>query len=95
MYAVASNVFVSTVLCSPQATCVNTCARKHINVNHKIMQVYMEVQPLIVQQRMDEMNKKAEESMEALNKKEAESLKASESSIESQPSTEIGSSPVN
>lgn len=33
------------------------CSTKNIRVNHKIMSVYMEVQPLIVQKRVEEMEK--------------------------------------
>ncbi|XP_067000535.1 mitochondrial import inner membrane translocase subunit Tim10 B [Anabrus simplex] len=44
-------------LTQDEAQCVDNCAQKHVNVNHKIMQVYMEVQPEINQRRIDEMNK--------------------------------------
>ena len=33
------------------------CSNKNIRVNQKIMSVYMEVQPLIVQKRVEEMEK--------------------------------------
>lgn len=33
--------------------------RKHVKVNHKIMGVFMELQPLIVSKRMEEMNQQA------------------------------------
>ena len=37
--------------------CVDICTNKHVRVNHKMMSVYMEVQPLIMQKRMEEMEK--------------------------------------
>lgn len=40
-----------------QSHCVELCSGKNIRVNHKIMAVYMEVQPYIVQKRIEEMNK--------------------------------------
>lgn len=40
-----------------QMNCVDVCANKHVRVNHKMMSVYMEVQPLMMQKRMEEMEK--------------------------------------
>jgi import inner membrane translocase subunit TIM10B len=40
-----------------QDRCVEMCSNKNIRVNHKIMSLYMEVQPLIVQKRVEEMEK--------------------------------------
>lgn len=42
-----------------QENCVELCVRKHVKVNHKIMGVFMELQPLIVSKRMEEMNQQA------------------------------------
>ncbi|XP_046404629.1 mitochondrial import inner membrane translocase subunit Tim10 B isoform X2 [Ischnura elegans] len=39
-----------------EATCTELCVSKHVKVNHKSMAVYMEVQPLIVNKRIEEMN---------------------------------------
>lgn len=36
---------------------MDLCTTKNVRVNHKIMGVYMEVQPLVVQRRIEEMNK--------------------------------------
>lgn len=38
-----------------QAICVDRCAGKHVKVNKKVLEVYMEVQPQITKKRMDEM----------------------------------------
>ena len=40
-----------------QIQCVDRCCNKHVRVNHKVMAVYMEVQPFIVQKRIEEMEK--------------------------------------
>jgi hypothetical protein len=38
-----------------QAICVDHCAGKHVKVNKKVMEIYMEIQPQITKKRMDEM----------------------------------------
>ncbi|KAK8735616.1 hypothetical protein OTU49_005471 [Cherax quadricarinatus] len=43
-----------------ETACVDRCVGKHISVNHKIMSVYAEVQPIYMQRRIDEMNKQIE-----------------------------------
>lgn len=40
-----------------EATCADRCVKKYIGLNHHLMQVYVEVQPEIVQRRIDEMSK--------------------------------------
>ena len=52
---------------------MSRCADKHVKVNNKVMEIYMEVQPLITQKRIDEMNALQEK------QKEAEAAKANES----------------
>ncbi|PSN38950.1 hypothetical protein C0J52_08938 [Blattella germanica] len=42
-------------LTDEEARCVSECANKHVKVNNKLMEIYMEVQPLIAQKRIDEM----------------------------------------
>jgi len=39
-----------------QENCINNCAQKFIHVNHKIMQIFVEVQPIILNKRMEELN---------------------------------------
>nr|CAD7411368.1 unnamed protein product [Timema poppensis] len=39
------------------AQCVSLCTDKYVNMNNKLMQVYMEVQPIIMNKRMEEMSK--------------------------------------
>lgn len=36
---------------------MENCAQKHINVNHKIMKLYMEIQPEFMQRKIEEANK--------------------------------------
>ncbi|XP_063233788.1 mitochondrial import inner membrane translocase subunit Tim10 B [Bacillus rossius redtenbacheri] len=48
--------FDSRDVSEEEARCVSLCTSKYINMNNKMMQVYMEVQPLILNKRMEEMN---------------------------------------
>ncbi|XP_047479985.1 mitochondrial import inner membrane translocase subunit Tim10B-like [Penaeus chinensis] len=48
-----------------EASCVDRCVGKQVNVNHKVMSVYAEIQPVYLQKRLDEMNKQAEAQMQA------------------------------
>ncbi|XP_064113094.1 mitochondrial import inner membrane translocase subunit Tim10 B-like [Macrobrachium nipponense] len=47
-------------LTETETACVDTCVGKQVSVNHKIMAVYSEVQPIYMQKRLDEMNKQIE-----------------------------------
>lgn len=47
--------FNSRALTDEEAICVDRCAGKHVKVNKKVMEIYMEVQPQITKKRMDEM----------------------------------------
>lgn len=38
-----------------QAICIDRCAGKHVKVNKKVLDIYMEIQPQITKKRMDEM----------------------------------------
>jgi hypothetical protein len=38
-----------------KAVCVARCTGKHVKVNKKVMEIYMEVQPQITKKRMEEM----------------------------------------
>ncbi|XP_057371047.1 mitochondrial import inner membrane translocase subunit Tim10 B-like [Daphnia carinata] len=51
------NTFQTRELTEDEDRCVELCSNKNIRVNHKVMSVYMEVQPLIMQKRMEEMEK--------------------------------------
>lgn len=53
------NNFYSRDLASDEENCVDLCAKKHIKVNHKIMGIFMELQPMIISKRMEEMNQAA------------------------------------
>lgn len=53
------NNFYSRDIASDEENCVNLCVHKHIKVNHKLMGVFMEIQPMIVSKRMEEMNQAA------------------------------------
>ncbi|KDR15692.1 Mitochondrial import inner membrane translocase subunit Tim9 B, partial [Zootermopsis nevadensis] len=61
------NTFNSRELTEEEAVCVTHCAGKHIKVNKKVMEIYMEVQPQITKKRMEEMAT-LQESLEKQNK---------------------------
>ncbi|XP_071449399.1 mitochondrial import inner membrane translocase subunit Tim10B [Hetaerina americana] len=67
-----------------EAHCAEICASKHVKINHKSMAVYMEVQPLIVNKRIEEMNE-AQKTLE----REAEKKKLEEdAAVNPQPTAE-------
>ncbi|XP_067132632.1 mitochondrial import inner membrane translocase subunit Tim10 B [Centruroides vittatus] len=47
-------------LTTEEVDCVNKCASKSIHINHKLMSIYMEVQPEIVNKRIEEANLQAQ-----------------------------------
>lgn len=47
-------------LSKAETACIDRCVGKHVSVNHRIMAVYAEVQPIYMQKRLDEMNKQME-----------------------------------
>ncbi|KAL0103469.1 hypothetical protein PUN28_017608 [Cardiocondyla obscurior] len=51
-----ANTFLSRQVTSDEDLCVNNCALKYIHANHKIMEIFMEVQPMMVRKRMEEIN---------------------------------------
>ncbi|XP_046670035.1 mitochondrial import inner membrane translocase subunit Tim10B [Homalodisca vitripennis] len=62
--------------------CSDLCVSKHTQLNLKVMSVYVEVQPQIVQKRIEEMNKNQQAS-------DAQSIPVSDSS-----QTEVGSETI-
>lgn len=40
---------------------MENCAQKHINVNHKVMKLYMEIQPEFMNRKMEEANRLQQE----------------------------------
>lgn len=44
---------------------MSNCAQKYIHANHKIMGVFMEVQPIMVNRRMQEINTTTQAQLEA------------------------------
>ncbi|KAL6439288.1 hypothetical protein ACFW04_003873 [Cataglyphis niger] len=51
-----TNTFLTREITSDEDLCVSNCAQKYIHTNHKIMEVFMEVQPIMVRRRMEEIN---------------------------------------
>ncbi|KAH0949695.1 hypothetical protein HN011_012027 [Eciton burchellii] len=69
-----ANSFLSRDISRDEESCINNCAQKFIHVNHKIMQIFVEVQPMILSKRMEELNT-AQAALETQNQ-QAESSKA-------------------
>ncbi|KAL0269838.1 UNVERIFIED_CONTAM: hypothetical protein PYX00_007437 [Menopon gallinae] len=44
-------------LTQDECSCVDVCTKKYVNVNNKVMQVYMEVQSQIINRKIEEVNK--------------------------------------
>ncbi|GAB6023885.1 mitochondrial import inner membrane translocase, subunit [Chamberlinius hualienensis] len=44
-------------LTAAEEKCADTCAAKFLNINHKMMAVYMEAQALMINKRQEEMAK--------------------------------------
>ncbi|KAI4499748.1 hypothetical protein M0802_005004 [Mischocyttarus mexicanus] len=51
-----ADTFLTRDITSNENLCINNCAEKHIHANHKIMELYMEIQPVLVRKRIEEMN---------------------------------------
>ncbi|XP_032778372.2 mitochondrial import inner membrane translocase subunit Tim10 B [Daphnia magna] len=85
------NTFQTRELTEDEDRCVELCSNKNIRVNHKVMSVYMEVQPLIVQKRIEEMEKlnppateNVPESVETSNYTQPDNFTPSDSKDETQ-----------
>lgn len=82
------NNFNGRDLSNNEAQCVDSCAGKHVKMNHKIMQVYMEVQTIITNKRIEEMqnaqlaiaeSQDVPKSIETNNSNDSESIEKSKS----------------
>ncbi|XP_065199935.1 mitochondrial import inner membrane translocase subunit Tim10 B [Planococcus citri] len=62
-----TNILSDRERSSDEIWCVDHCAQKHINVNHKIMKLYMEIQPEFTQRKIEEANKIQQQMMETQN----------------------------
>ncbi|KAK1119457.1 hypothetical protein K0M31_013286 [Melipona bicolor] len=51
------STFMSRDVSTEELQCVENCSGKHIHANHKIMEVFMEVQPVIARRSMEEYQK--------------------------------------
>ncbi|XP_020279596.1 mitochondrial import inner membrane translocase subunit Tim10 B-like [Pseudomyrmex gracilis] len=51
-----TNTFLSREITSDEDFCISNCAQKYINANHKVMEIFMELQPIMVRKRMEEIN---------------------------------------
>ncbi|XP_050578781.1 mitochondrial import inner membrane translocase subunit Tim10 B-like isoform X1 [Bombus affinis] len=51
------STFMSRDISTEEIQCIENCSGKHIHANHKIMEIFMEVQPAIVRKSMEEFQK--------------------------------------
>ncbi|CAL7947006.1 unnamed protein product [Xylocopa violacea] len=63
------STFLSRDTSTDEALCVENCSGKHINANHKIMEIFMEVQPVIARKNMEEYQR-AQAALEATQKEQ-------------------------
>ncbi|XP_053988774.1 mitochondrial import inner membrane translocase subunit Tim10 B-like [Hylaeus volcanicus] len=51
------NTLFSREISVDEDVCLSKCLEKHINGNHKMMEIFMEIQPILVQKRIEEVQK--------------------------------------
>lgn len=51
-----ANTFLTRDITPNEDLCIKNCTEKHVNTNHKIMELYVEIQPVLVRKRIEEMN---------------------------------------
>ncbi|XP_043678632.1 mitochondrial import inner membrane translocase subunit Tim10 B-like [Vespula pensylvanica] len=54
-----ADTFLTREITSNEDLCIKNCTEKHIHANHKIMELYMEIQPILVRKRIEELNNQA------------------------------------
>ncbi|KAK6639669.1 hypothetical protein RUM43_007942 [Polyplax serrata] len=57
-------------LSQDEGGCVDMCTKKHVSVNHKVMQVYMEIQPQIINKKIEDANRQQQLAMEEARKQQ-------------------------
>ncbi|XP_014282362.1 mitochondrial import inner membrane translocase subunit Tim10 B [Halyomorpha halys] len=50
------NTFVDRTTTDEEIQCLDRCVTKYLGLNHKLMEVYVEIQPEIIQRRMNELS---------------------------------------
>ncbi|XP_001121893.2 mitochondrial import inner membrane translocase subunit Tim10B-like [Apis laboriosa] len=51
------NTFMSRDISTEEVQCIENCSGKHINANHKIMEIFMDVQRTIALKNVEEFQK--------------------------------------
>ncbi|XP_017765017.1 PREDICTED: mitochondrial import inner membrane translocase subunit Tim10 B-like [Eufriesea mexicana] len=51
------STFLSRDMSTTEIQCIENCSGKYINANHKIMEIFVEVQPAIARRNMEEYSK--------------------------------------
>ncbi|XP_076233213.1 mitochondrial import inner membrane translocase subunit Tim10 B [Calliopsis andreniformis] len=67
------NTFISREISTDEDICLRKCLEKHIHANHKMMEIFMEVQPVLVQRRIEEVQS-AQAALEATQSQVEESV---------------------
>ncbi|XP_076674823.1 mitochondrial import inner membrane translocase subunit Tim10 B [Andrena cerasifolii] len=70
-----TNIFISRDISNDEDICLRKCLQKHIQANHKMMEIFMEVQPIFVRKRIEEAQT-AQAALEA---------QAAQAALEAQP----------
>ncbi|XP_014224959.1 mitochondrial import inner membrane translocase subunit Tim10 B-like [Trichogramma pretiosum] len=76
-----ANSFMTREVEPDEAACVESCAKKYILTNHRMMKVFIEAQAQIVQRRIEEMN--AAQQTEAANNSAPNELASNNNSLTS------------
>ncbi|KZC07187.1 Mitochondrial import inner membrane translocase subunit Tim9 B, partial [Dufourea novaeangliae] len=66
------NTFISREVSAEEDICVSKCLQKHVRANHKMMEIFMEVQPVLIQKRLEEVQQAQATLEEQMHKEEPE-----------------------
>lgn len=65
------NTFISRDISSDEDICVKKCVEKHVHGNHKMMEIFVEVQPVLMQKRIEEIQQTQAALEEQMQKQES------------------------
>ncbi|XP_076653569.1 mitochondrial import inner membrane translocase subunit Tim10B [Halictus rubicundus] len=66
------NTFISRDISFEEDLCVKKCVEKHVHGNHKMMEIFVEVQPVLMQKRIEEIQQTQAALEEQMQKQESE-----------------------
>ncbi len=71
-----------------EANCISTCVQKHVNVNHKTMECFAEINPIFQQRKLEEHQKE----LQQLQQQQQEAAQKAAAAAGETPSTAVASS---